>query len=247
MKRFPAAFAAFLLAAPVARGEEYRFLALEYPPYAYQDLAGGPVKGVAADLVREAFRRMGHTVQVEILPWPRVLASVKGGSADGFFTTFRVPEREAWADFSREELVPQVTSLFVRKGSGFAFSGDLSRLSGRTFGVVAQVSYGARFDRAVASGVLKEVLESADGEANFRQLLAGRVQVAASNRLGARFILRRLGRAEDVEELQPPLESVPSYLAFTRQRNLAALRDRFDRILRRMKADGTWARILKGA
>ena len=80
---------------------------------------------------------------------------------------------------------------------------------------------------------------------NFRQMLAGRLEIVASNQLGARFILARMGRAAEVEELGPPLERLSSYLAFSRQKNLGAVRDQFDRVLRQMKADGTWAGILK--
>ena len=29
---------------------------------------------------------------------------IEHGEADGFFTTYRLPEREAWADYCREEL-----------------------------------------------------------------------------------------------------------------------------------------------
>jgi len=110
---------------------------------------------------------------------------------------------------------------------------------------VAQVSYGERFDQAVRARVLPRVTPSEDGETNFRQMLAGRLDIVASNQLGARFILARMGRAAEVEELGPPLERLSSYLAFSRARNLGALREQFDRVLRQMKADGTWAGILK--
>ena len=197
------------------------------------------------DLVRQAFGRMGEPVTIQVLPWPRILRMVQDGEADGFFTSYRLPERERWADFCREELAPQETALFALKAAGIAFHGDLAGLSGFTLGVVSQVSYGARFDRAVRDGLLPHLAESVDGETNFRQLLAGRVDLVASNRLGARNILARLGPAAEVVELSPPLERLPSYLAFSKRKHLGALRDRFDRALRGMKADGTWARTLR--
>ena len=226
---------------------EYHLLALQYPPYAYQTVANGEVQGVVAEVVRQAFARMGHTVTIQVLPWPRVLQNVKEGAFDGFFTTYRVPDREAWADYSSEELAPQVTSLFVKRGAGIAYQGDLAQLAGQTIGVVTKVSYGVRFDRAVRDKVLAHVMESVDGATNFRQLLAGRVSVVASNRLGARFLLHEMGRSEEITELNPPLESLPSYIAFSKQRNLKALRNQFDKTLQKMKADGTWARIMRQA
>lgn len=222
---------------------EYHLVTLEYPPFEYQE--GGEVRGVAVDLVREAFSRMGDTVSIKVLPWPRVLWLVENGAADGFFTTYRVPERERWADYSHEELVPQVTSLFSLRDAKIPYHGNLAELSGHPVGVVMKVSYGAKFDQAVQGRVLSRVLESVDGETNFRQLFAGRVDIIASNRDGARFILRRMGKDGEVRELKPPLENVPSYIAFSKRKHLAALRDRFDRVLREMKADGTWARLAK--
>lgn len=222
---------------------EYHLVTLEYPPFEYQE--GGEVRGIAVDLVREAFSRMGDTVSIKVLPWPRVLWMVENGAADGFFTTYRVPERERWADYSREELVPQVTSLFALKAATVPYHGNLAELSGRSVGVVMKVSYGAKFDQAVQDKVLPRVMESVDGETNFRQLFAGRVDLIASNRDGARFILRRMGKEAEVRELKPPLENVPSYIAFSKRKRLRALRDRFDHVLREMKGDGTWARLAK--
>ena len=54
-----------------------------------------------------------------------------------------------------------------------------------------------------------------------------------------------MGRTGQAEELTPPLERLPSYLALSRKKNLGPLRDRFDQALARMKADGTWASLLK--
>lgn len=237
-------FRSLLLAAslPLAAADLH-LVTLEYPPFEYRE--GGEVRGVAVDIVREAFRRMGHTVSIKVLPWPRVLWMVERGAADGFFTTYRTPEREVWADYSREELVPQVTSLFALRDAKIPYHGDLAELSGQAVGVVMKVSYGSRFDQAVRDKVLPRVLESVDGETNFRQLFAGRVSVVASNRDGAHFILRKMGKEAEVRELKPPLESVSSYIAFSKRNNHTALRDRFDRVLREMKADGTWERLTK--
>jgi len=86
-----------------------------------------------------------------------------------------------------------------------------------------------------------------DGETNFHELLAGRIEIAVSNCLGAKWILARMAMTGAVEELSPPLESLPSYLGFSKRKNLKALRDHFDQVLAQMKADGTWARIMKQA
>ena len=247
MRRWLIATMLLLSAGAILPGADYLILALQYPPYEYQDPATGEVKGAASAMVREAFSRMGEQVTLQVLPWPRILWMVKTGQADGFFTAYRTPDRETWADYSKEELVPQVTSLFALKGAGITFHNDFQHLSGLSIGVVSSVSYGDRFDRAVRDKVLPNILESVDGETNFRQLFAGRIALVASNRMGAKYILAQMGKAGQVEELTPPLERLPSYLALSRKKNLGALRDRFDQALAQMKADGTWASLMKQA
>jgi polar amino acid transport system substrate-binding protein len=171
----------FWFAALAARGADYTLLTLQYPPYAYESEPSEEAQGLAVDMVREVFSRLGHTVRIQLLPWPRVLWMIEHGEADGFFTTYRLPEREAWADYCREELAPQVVSLYALKSAPVSYSGDLAGLSDRIIGVVTKVSYGKRFDRAVQDGVLPRVVASLDGERNFRQLFAGRVELVASS------------------------------------------------------------------
>ncbi|UTH73250.1 ABC transporter substrate-binding protein [Chromobacterium sp. IIBBL 290-4] len=214
---------------------------LQYPPYQYQD--GAEVRGFAADIVREAFRRMGVSIHIAIYPWGRALAMAQEGREDGIFTLFRTPEREARLDFCHEPLAAQTVSLFVRKGSPIHFNGNLDELSAYRFGVVRSVNYGAAFDLALRQGRIHVGETAASGEQNLDMLLANRFDILVSNRLGAWDIIKRRGVAAQVGELKPPLEDIPSYLAFARKPALAGLRDRFDAALQAMRRDGAYARI----
>ncbi|WP_434627139.1 substrate-binding periplasmic protein [Chromobacterium sp. CV08] len=234
-----------LLPALARAGEQpLQLVTLQYPPYQYQD--GGEVGGVAVGIVREAFRRVGRPIHVSIYPWGRSLAMVEAGQADAIFTLYRTPEREARLDYSRQVLVPQAVSLFVLKDAAIRFDGRLEQLAGYRFGVVRSVNYGAVFDEAVRRGGIRIAETAASGEQNMDKLLARRFDILVSNRLGAWVIIRRQHAEGRVRELQPPIEQIPSYIAFARKPELAGLRDRFDAALASMRLDGSYARLLAG-
>ncbi|QEL55302.1 substrate-binding periplasmic protein [Chromobacterium paludis] len=215
---------------------------LQYPPYEYLD--GVEVKGFVVNVVREAFHRLGRPIHVTVYPWGRSLAMVEGGQADAIFTVYKTPEREALLDYSHQVLMPQTVSLFALKDSAIPFDGDLRALAGLRFGVVRAVSYGAVFDAAVKAGSIRIADVAASGEQNMDKLLARRFDILVSNRYGAWDIARRRRAEGRIRELQPPLEEIPSYIAFSRKPQLAGLRDRFDAVLQAMKQDGSYQRII---
>jgi len=225
-----------------AYGKTFDLVTLDYPPYEYQQ--GNEVKGIAVEIVREVFKRMGHNVKITVLPWKRSLDMVKKGNAAAIFTAYKTAEREKFLDYSKEVLMPQRTALFVRKDSNITFDGDLGKLKNETIGTVIGVSYGEKFDRAVKSKKIKP--ESVRvGELNLKKLINKRVNIAPSNEYGAFYILKKLNALNKVKMLSPVLQNVPSYIAFSKKRNLTIIRDQFDKTIKKMKDDGTFDNILK--
>ncbi|WP_137940099.1 transporter substrate-binding domain-containing protein [Chitinivorax sp. B] len=223
---------------PFTGAQTLELVTLQYPPYQYEE--NGVVKGLVVDIVNEAFRRIRQPVNITLLPWARAIKMIEDGSADGIFTAYKTPEREVFADYSKEILMPQTVSLFVLKDSSIHFDGDLSRLAGYNFGVVRKVSYGKVFDEAVKHGQIKVPDPANTGEQNIDKLLAKRFDILVSNKYGALDILASKGVLDRVKELSPEVEQVPSYLAFSKRRNLISIRDRFDEALSEMKQDGTY-------
>jgi polar amino acid transport system substrate-binding protein len=215
---------------------------LQYPPYEY--LEAGEVKGVAVEIVRKVFERMKRPITITVYPWDQSLDMIKKGEADAIFTIFKTPERETFLDYSHEVFMTQVVSFFVTSDSNILFEGDLHKLSMYTFGVVRTVSYGSTFDDAVKSGVIRNIEISETGEENMKKLLQGRFDILVSNRYGALDIVKKMNKRNQVKELTPALQSVPSYIAFSKKRRLTSVRDEFDIILRNMKDDGTYDRII---
>ncbi|MCG5239430.1 substrate-binding periplasmic protein [Azospirillum doebereinerae] len=235
-------FATLSLAALPAAADQLRMVALSFPPLIYDD--GGKPTGIAYEIVTEAMRKAGHTVSVEIMPWARALDTVKEGGADAVFTAYKTPEREQFLNYSTEVLVPQVVSFFVAKDSPVAFDGDLAKLSAYKIGVVNQISYGSVIDDAIKAGVLPNVEKSNDSDSNVKKLLSGRFDVMPSNRYVAQYFLKQQGALDQVKELAPEAQTLPSYIAFTKARDTSTLKADFDAGVAAMRASGDYQRIL---
>lgn len=221
---------------------ELKLVTLQYPPYEYEE--NNEIKGVAVEIVKEVFRRMGQPVNIKLLPWVRAVAMVENGLADGFFTVYKTPEREVFAHYSKEVLIMQVISFFVKEDSLITFNGDLKKLRKYKIGVVRGVSYGEKFDNAVKDKILTDIEDVTIGEQNFYKLISSRIDIIVSNKFGAIHIIDRLNMRGEIKELDPIVQTVPSYIAFSRKKGLVSLRDKFDKTLRDMKNDGTYDEII---
>ena len=219
-----------------------KLVTLQYPPYEYEE--NGKITGIAVDIVEEVFKRMEQPITIKIYPWARAIRYIEKGTADAIFTAYKTSERETFADYSTEILMPQVVSLFVKKDSPIVFDGKLSKLSQYSFGLVRKISYGKALDSAVKDGVLKKIEITSNGKQNAQKLLGGRFDILVSNKYGALYIFKQLNKLNMIQELSPELQSIPSYIAFSKKQNLSAIRDKFDIILKQMKNDGSYKKII---
>lgn len=226
-----------------AEAASYKLVTLDFPPLEFADEKGAAA-GAAVELVREVMTRLGHKVEIEVLPWTRSINLTKEGKADGIFTAYRNAERETFLDYSNEVLIPQVVSLYVKKGSGKTFKGDLAELQGQTIGILNTISYGQIFDKAKDALKLKtERVESLD--LNFKKLAAGRIDYVISNRYSAQVEIEALKLESVIEELDKPVEVTPSYIAWSKKNKLVGLRDAFDAKLKDVKKSGRYREILE--
>jgi polar amino acid transport system substrate-binding protein len=219
----------------------YVFVTLEFPPLEYTGEDGNP-KGIAVDMVKRIMNSLGHDVQIKVLPWPKALEMVRVGGADAIFTAYKTPEREAFLDYSAELFVLQTVGFYVKKGSPITFNGDLSKLRANHIGVVSTISYGPKFDR-IRTQLQVERVERL--EQNFQKLLANRIDLLISNVHVADWELEKLQLSEEIVRLPHEVERLPSYIAFSKRRNLKTLRDHFDQELRKMKTNGEYDKVIE--
>ena len=207
-------------------------------------LAEGKPTGILVDIVTEAFRRTGRSVDIKIMPWARCLREARTGEVDGVFPIYRLPEREQFLTYPNEVLLPQLVVFFSRQDTTTAFGGELSELRDVNIGIVRDTSYGKKFDQAVKDGTLQKIELAHNIELNLEKLMHGRVVLIANYRYGVLEAAEHLGLQSEIKEISPPIESVPSYLAFTKQRDFTKPLDAFQAALTSMKQDGTYDRII---
>lgn len=233
-------FLLVLCAYSSARAGEYSFVTLEFPPIESTG-KDGKVEGIAVEIVTTIMNKLGHTVHIKAYPWTRALDMVQEGKADAIFTCYETPEREDLLDYCTQALLPQVIYLYQKKGTDIAFDGNLEALQGKRIGVVSTISYGNKFD---GSKRTLHVEKANQLEQNFHKLLLGRLDLVVCNGFTGNYTILKMGLNDEIVRVPHEVETVPSYVAFSKKRKLLTLRDQFDRQLMEMKADGEYAKIL---
>lgn len=210
-------------------------------PTAY--FVNGQMTGVLVDVAREAFSRAGYAVTIKLEPWARCIEDARSGDADGIFSIFKTPERQAFLDYTSQPIITQTVSFFVVKKSPLSFDGNFASVSDHSIGFINQTSYGPRLDEALKKNVFAKQNQTNSAESVVKMLLAGRVDLIPSYRHVALFTAKSLGAQEQIRELSPEVESIPSYLAFNRKRDYRQVMADYDKALKSMKQDGSYDRI----
>jgi len=230
---------------PVAAGEPATIVlaTTEEIPTAYFDEEGQT--GFLVDLAREAFRRSERSVKIITVPWARGIAFARSGEVDGIITLYKTSEREAYLDFSDESVLVQDQAFYIRAGTAASFGPNLADLADKRIGIMTKISYGEHFDGLIRQGSFSHLDPQTNIETLVKMLVAGRIDVVPAFRGTMRRTVRSLGVTVRIEELPLPMEALPSYVGFTRARDLSAAKHEFDAGLRSMKLDGSYDRLVK--
>jgi len=221
-----------------------RLVTQEYPPYI--QTADGSVDGVAVRVVSRAFAKLGYDVEIEVLPWARALYKVRTGLADGIFTIFKTSERETFLDYSQQVLFQQEIRV-VHRSNVRIFEDAIQSFDFGAYSsvcVINQFSYGSRIDTALAQNQFDQVLRLTLAPQCLRMLESGRARLWISNYFGARALINQLNMKDMVTINPHPIEDTPSYIAFSKAKELSTLRDQFDHALADMKATGEYQAIV---
>jgi polar amino acid transport system substrate-binding protein len=216
---------------------------LDYPPYIIN--TDGQASGLVVEIVREAFRRSGQAIEIDFYPWTRSLSLLSTGGVDALFTIKKTAAREISYRYPKETVISQDYVFFVRKDTKFNFDGSYASIANARIGVVANTSYGERFDEAIRQKFFEKIETAKDYELIFRMLVHDRVDVVICSHLVGLNFLKKIDKANEVVVSGPPSETAYSYLIFTRAYDTSILADNFDRAMASMRKDGTIARLLK--
>ncbi len=202
---------------------------LEYPPFIYSenDQAAGPI----VDKVRSLFARLGVDAEITIYPIARGLSMVQKGEVDAYFSLKKTPEREKSLRYTGMPLIKQPFVFFSRNDSGIGWNGNIDDIKKYRIGIVSKTSYGSVFDEYVRNGILTNIDEAQTFEQNVRKLIAGRVDLIINSYAVGQEISRKLNADNRIVALSPPVETVDSYLAFTKAKDYSSLAEKFDALL----------------
>jgi polar amino acid transport system substrate-binding protein len=199
-------------------------------------------EGIDIDIAREALRRGGAEWPLEIqwVPWKRVLSMLERGLADFTTTVNFSPERERFLRFSSGYRQGTRYHFYSRKGAGLNVR-KLEDLRGHRLAL----SEGFIYPEPVLQMVGKAVEYGKDVAAAVRLVEAGRAEVVIVSHLAGLWAIREQGLAGALER-QPfeLLKTSPVFMAFSRaspraEAALAAM----NAGLASMKRDGSIVRI----
>ncbi len=220
------------------KGQTINIVGSEWPPYITKH---DMTKGAAMDLVTRVFRRAGYNPVSRIETWPRTLEGTKIGIYDVIAAVWYTPERNKKLHYS-DPYFENVIRFVKEKGTTIRFR-DLSDLKGLIIGVVDNYAYGKEFDDA--KGLIK--VSNNHVIQNLLLLQQGRIDLT----LGDQWVIRNeLTRyfptaSKEFEFFGKPVSKRKLHIAVSRanpghERIIAA----FNKALKAMKADGTYAKIL---
>ncbi len=115
-----------------------------YPPYYYTE--NGKLIGVCIELVDMVGEALGIEIAYQEFPWKRLLASARGGQVDAIMPLFKTREREEFLYFDNLSIALETNVLFTWQDNTLQYNGDFSSIKPYRIGVIADYSYGKRFN-----------------------------------------------------------------------------------------------------
>jgi len=224
----------FLLIVAFANAEEI-VITGNLPPYSYME--NDQHKGVAADIVKEIINRIGHNHPPIIYPWPRALKKSKVSDNIIIFPLGRIPAREKeylWVG----PIVNDHVVFYNRANDKKEYS-SLDDLKNETIGVLRGAPPEIKLKKLGFTG-----LDSVTNEqTNLRKLEA--------NRINSWFVADLIGQHTIRQQKKKMSDYRVSFVAgdlifyIGMSLNMKDLAQKWQKILDSMKADGTYAKILK--
>lgn len=215
-----------------------KLASLDWEPYIGPNMKDG---GYVTEVIKEAYKRAGYTVQIDYLPWARAVKMSKDGDYDGY-----MPEYYS-EDLKKDFLLSAPfqggpLGLFKKKTSKISFK-KIDDLKPYSIGVVRGYVNTAEFD---AAAYLKKD-EAKDDITNFKKLIAGRIDLIVCDKYVGEHILNTdlKANAGEVEFMEPVLEQKDLYVCITKTAPDAQKKiDAFNSAVKQMVDDGTITKIM---
>ncbi len=238
---------ALILFATPALAQNPRFVAdVDFAPYSM--ITQGVPAGIDVDVINEAARRAGISLDLQFKTWDVLIKMAEKGEADAAFSVFHTPEREKKLMFM--EAVPVHYSdyvLFTKVGDKFSFT-SYDDLTDKVIGKVEGISLGEDFKAARDAGKMS-VKTYTDPTTALRGLITGEISAYAGNIDVTYYRLKAMGMTSSIVYLPKKiLTQKPSYLVMSRASSLEnkeEILQQIERALDQMRKDGTYNKIAR--
>jgi len=219
--------------------DKLTFGTIHFPPYSIVSDTE-IVHGFDADVVREAFIRMGKTIEVRPYPWKRAVQLAEVGEIAGVLPCSPRPK----SFYMSDPISTATDALFFRK------SFDLSKHP------IMSISDLQKYPELLIGGVngykqLKLLDQknitydlSPNDESAFKKLFTKRIDVMLTVDEFAKYVLKNNGQSDSAQSI--PLRSKLYHLCFSKfLPDVHQLKERFNQTLLEMRKDGTYQEIHK--
>ncbi|WP_341662534.1 transporter substrate-binding domain-containing protein [Vibrio sp.] len=207
----------------------------EWPPYV---IDSPYIKGLAYEIIEEAFSAQGYQMKHTIKPWSRALREVVMQRYDIALTVWKSSDRLKYLYFSDAYLVNSL--IFVTlKDNAFDYQGVTS-LAGKRVGVLRGYAYNDAFMQSKDF----ERLDADNLTTNIKKLRTGRIDVLVADKMVFRWLLRNSNLdINGFKLISKPLAENTLHLAISRYHpNKEEIMSAFNTGLKSLQESG---RILK--
>jgi len=228
-----------MLASPAAHARQITMCTLNWEPYYGEDL---PRNGFFTELVRTAFERAGHSVNVEFMPWARAMLEVKQGDREVLLGAYYSDER-AETYLASDSIYTDKVGLIARRDLDITEFDSLRELSDYTIGYGRGFAVSEEFDSA--DYLDKEAAK--DQVLNLRKFERGRIDMIAGSFASLRYLAQQEGiDTSQMVFLEPALKTNTLHIMVSRAipEGEQLLAD-FHRGLNEIREDGTYDEILR--
>jgi ABC-type amino acid transport substrate-binding protein len=213
----------------------------ELPPYVINK--DNVISGIDVDIITEAGKRAGITVDFKLLPWVRLENELKKGifsEVECAFSYGKNDARKAYMDFTNVPIKLTSYVLFAKKGS-FSKQDGVNGLKGKRIGLRRGFIVPGDFEEMRKKNEL--VVEEIDSdEANFIKLEKGRIDGVITN-FEVGYAILSAGQLEEFIAIELAIEKVPTYMVFNKEKKLTEQLTSFNKAIKEINSDGSSKKI----
>jgi polar amino acid transport system substrate-binding protein len=215
-----------------------------WPPYTFGE-DGQPDGGIAVEITKTIFRRIGLEPRLGLFPWKRVLKMAEMGRADGIMLLMKKKDREAYLVYT-DKLFTNRDRVYGNNDTKNITLKSLSSLKDFRIGYVMGYSYGDTVDKLLSSSEQRKI-SGYTPENIIASVVNKRVDFIIEIKPVVDSILKNnVGWTGNIHEMNIELETYDYYMAISKKSKYVSYIPKMNKVINQMKQDGTMDRLVAG-